>query len=255
MYNCVMDDTLNKDDIERAARAIREADRVCCLTGAGISAESGIPTFRGKDGFWAGRRAEDLATPRAFAADPEDVWAFYLWRRQLLADKVPNAGHTALADIERSVDHFTLVTQNVDGLHRRAGSERMIEIHGNLLLDRCTACGVEVMRTFDDVSDEIPYCDACGAMMRPGVVWFGEMLKPKDLYGAQAAAEASDVMLVVGTSSLVQPAASLSFWAKSNGATVIEVNPDATPLTAAADICFPHGAGAVLPAIASRVFD
>lgn len=244
-----MAETFNQQAIEKVAAAIRDANRVCCLTGAGISAESGIPTFRGQGGLWEGRRAEDLATPEAFAVNPEEVWAFYLWRRKLLADKKPNPGHLALADIEKSVPEFTLVTQNVDGLHRRAGSENVVEIHGNLMLDRCTSCGDEVLRSFDDDFDDIPFCDACDAMMRPGVVWFGEMLNPDILYAAKAAAGNCDVMMVVGTSAVVQPAASLATWAKSNGAMVIEVNPDATPLSDSADICFTHAAGAVLPRI------
>lgn len=229
------------------------AERVCCLTGAGISAESGIPTFRGPDGFWAGRRVEDLATPEAFTRQPEEVWQFYLWRRGQLAEKKPNAGHLALAAIERQVRNFTLVTQNIDDLHRLAGSQNIIELHGNLWIDRCTACGHEFRRSAENVSDQIPFCDSCGAMMRPGIVWFGELLPPEAFATAQEAASNCDVMIVIGTSALVQPAASLADWAKANGAFLVEINPDATPLSPSVDVRFPLSSGRILPAIAESL--
>jgi len=241
---------VHESDVARAVEMLAAARHVCCLTGAGISAESGIPTFRGPDGFWAGRRAEDLATPEAFARNPTGVWDFYLWRRRLLLERKPNAGHYALADIEKRVKRFTLITQNVDGLHRLGGSSNMIELHGSLLLDRCTACPQEHPRSVDDTFEDIPYCDACGAMMRPGVVWFGEMLPSDAIADAQAAAADCHVMLVVGTSAVVQPAASLANWAQTNGARLIEVNPEFTPLSSIADLTFPTPAGAVLPRIA-----
>jgi len=241
------------DDIARTMERLKAAEHVACLTGAGISAESGIPTFRGPQGFWAGRRAEDLATPEAFARDPQDVWKFYLWRRGLLREKRPNAGHVALAEIEQAVPQFTLITQNVDDLHRLAGSRNIIELHGNLWIDRCTRCRGEVRRTIEDYTDEIPYCGECGAMMRPGVVWFGEMLPPGAFERAQSAAGDCDVMFVVGTSSLVYPAASLGSWAKSNGAFVVEVNPDDTPLSRAVDVRFRLPSGAILPRLAAAL--
>lgn len=239
--------------IATAVEWLARARHVCCLTGAGISAESGIPTFRGPDGFWAGKRAEDLATPEAFARNPTEVWKFYLWRRKLLLDKRPNAGHLALATIERLVERFTLITQNVDGLHDLGGSTNIIELHGSIWLDRCTQCAREHRRTVKDVSDDIPHCDACGAMMRPGVVWFGETLPPDAITAAQQATANCDVMLVVGTSALVQPAASLANWAKTNGAHLIEINPESTPLTSIADLVFPTPAGAVLPQVAEQL--
>lgn len=248
-----MPEPIRDETITKAVEMLARARHVCCLTGAGISAESGIPTFRSPDGFWAGRRAEDLATPDAFARNPIEVWQFYLWRRKLLVDKRPNAGHVALATIERLVERFTLITQNVDGLHDLGGSANIIELHGSIWLDRCTECAHECRRTANDVSDEIPYCDACGAMMRPGVVWFGESLPPDAITAAQQATAHCDVMLVVGTSAVVQPAASLANWAQTNGARLIEVNPESTPLTSIADLTFPSPAGVVLPQIAHQL--
>lgn len=245
-----------------AVELLTAARRVCCLTGAGISAESGIPTFRGKGGFWAGRRAEDLATPESFAADPELVWRFYLWRRGLLTEKKPNPGHFALADIERRLAYFTLITQNVDSLHTEAGSRRVVELHGNIWIDRCSRCPRErranpadyqPIPEQSDVSAEIPHCDECGAMMRPGVVWFGEMLPPDAVSAAQEAVTGCEVMLVVGTSAVVQPAASFAAWARSNGARIIEVNPETTPLSDTVDLRFAAPAGQVLPEIAKRL--
>ena len=238
------------DDIASTARRLAAARHVACLTGAGISAESGIPTFRGAEGLWSGRRAADLATPESFARDPEEVWKFYFWRRGLLSEKKPNPGHFALASIEKYVRRFTLITQNVDNLHWVAGSQNIIELHGNVWIDRCTGCGGEVRRSPSDHKDEIPYCGECGSMMRPGVVWFGEMLPHGAFSGAQAAAADCDVMLVVGTSAVVQPAASLADWAKANGAFLVEINPDATPLSPAVDVRFPLASGSILPKIA-----
>jgi NAD-dependent deacetylase len=241
------------DDIARTAEQLNAAGHVACLTGAGISAESGIPTFRGAEGLWSGRRATDLATPEAFARDPEEVWQFYLWRRGLLAEKKPNPGHFALAAIEKHVKRFTLITQNVDNLHLVAGSQNIIELHGNVWIDRCTSCRGELHRSIDDHADEIPYCKECGAMMRPGVVWFGEMLPPDAIAGAQTAAMDCDVMFVVGTSAVVQPAASLADWAKAHGAFLVEINPDATALSPSVDVRFPLPSGKVLPRIADAL--
>ncbi len=238
--------------IDGAATRLRGAGAVCCMTGAGVSAESGVPTFRGAGGLWEGRRAESLATPEAFAADPDDVWRFYLWRRRVLAGCKPNPGHYALAELERLVSDFTLVTQNVDGLHPRAGSRNVLALHGDIWIDRCTRCGYESRAAGEDF-ETVPHCRKCRAMARPGVVWFGEMLPMDVLEGAQQACARCAVMLVVGTSSVVQPAASLADWARDNGAAVIEVNPKATPLTAAADLAIPGPSGEILPAIVERL--
>ncbi|MCP4251262.1 MAG: NAD-dependent deacylase [bacterium] len=255
-----MSDSL-QDKIVQVARLLTAAERVCCMTGAGVSAESGVPTFREKDGLWEGRRPEEVATPEAFAADPEDVWRFYLWRRQALATVKPNPGHYALATLEERLADFALITQNVDGLHRLAGSRHVIELHGDLWVNRCTASSMgaggdrcpETRSTPNDGFETIPHCPACGAMMRPGVVWFGEMLPGDAFQQAHQAATHCQVMLVVGTSSLVQPAASLATWASTHGATVIEVNPNATPLSTDADICLQGPSGEVLPAVAAEL--
>lgn len=225
---------------------LREAQRVVVLTGAGVSAESGVPTFRGADGLWRRHRAEDLATPEAFARDPRLVWAWYDWRRQLIAARRPNAAHEAIAALETHVPEFLLVTQNVDGLHRRAGSRRIAELHGNLWRVRCLTEGT-VTENLEVPLPSLPPRCACGALLRPDVVWFGEAL-PTDAIGeARNAAESCDVMLVVGTSALVQPAASLPMVGKAHGAYVVEVNLEPTPLSSFADESHHGKAGEVLP--------
>ena len=160
--------------IDWLADQLGHTGRVACMTGAGVSAESGVPTFRGTGGLWEGRRAEEIATPEAFARDPEAVWRFYLWRRRGLLDIKPNPAHYALAELERSCPQFDLITQNVDGLHHQAGSRNLITLHGDIWVDRCTECGYEERASA--VSDKPPACRECGALARPGVVWFGEML-------------------------------------------------------------------------------
>jgi NAD-dependent deacetylase len=233
--------------LERARALLSAARRIAVLTGAGISAESGIPTFRdAMTGLWSQFRPEDLATPEAFAANPEVVWDWYAWRRELLATVAPNAGHLALADLERRTPHFTLITQNVDGLHARAGSRNVIELHGNIMVDRCFAEG-RVLTPADELPGTPPLCARCGAPVRPGVVWFGEALPAQALDDALAAARGCDAFLSIGTSNVVEPAASLPFAALDAGATVIEVNPERTPLTARATIVLAGAAGVVLP--------
>lgn len=246
---------MSEVSIAHAGRLLREASSVLALTGAGISAESGVPTFRGADGLWQRYRVEDLATPGAFARDPATVWAWYRWRRDRVAAARPNAGHETLARLEQRRGGFVLVTQNVDGLHRQAGNTRVHELHGNIWRTVCSRrCGV--------VIDESPWVDApaapparpdglpvcrCGALLRPDVVWFGESLNPEVLGAAIEAAGSADVVLVVGTSSLVYPAAALPGVAKRSGAVVIEVNVEATPLSAEADIVLRGPASVVLP--------
>lgn len=238
--------------IEQAADRLRGVQRACCMTGAGVSAESGVPTFRGPGGLWEGRRAEALATPDAFAADPKTVWRFYAWRRGFLKNCQPNPGHYALARMEEMIPDFTLVTQNVDGLHRQAGSRNLFALHGDIWIDRCPKCSRQQRNSGDDL-EMIPHCPACGAMMRPGVVWFGEILPPEALERSHRACANCEVLLVVGTSSQVYPAAGLSDVARHNGATVIEINPEATPLTHAADLAIPAPSGQALPAIVDRL--
>ena len=238
--------------VEQAAEWLRDAGRVAVLTGAGVSAESGVPTFREAGGLWEGNRPEEVATPEAFHADPEMVWRFYQARRSGLLKCRPNPAHEALAELERICPSFTLITQNVDGLHRAAGSRNVIELHGDIWIDRCRDCDHE--ERHEEVSEEpVPRCPKCGGMTRPGVVWFGEMLPSGTIEAAQTAAAQCDVMLVIGTSSLVQPAASLSMFAGQNGARVVEVNPEATPLTHSADLVIAEKAGTAVPAIVKRI--
>jgi len=238
------------DSAQAALSAVRSAlareDRITVLTGAGISAESGIPTFRGKGGLWRDREVVRLATPEGFARDPELVWEFYNWRRGLLKKCAPNPAHLALAALERKKKGFVLITQNVDGLHEQAGSENILELHGNTWRTRCPGCG----RTEDDRRAEIPYpplCPDCGAMLRPDVVWFGESLDPAILGRAAQACREARVFLVVGTSAVVYPAASLTPLAKHSGATVIEVNLEPTPHTGLTDYSLTGPAGEILP--------
>lgn len=217
------------------------------LTGAGISAESGVPTFRdAQTGLWANYRAEELATSEAFAANPKLVWDWYEWRRQLVAQAEPNPGHYALVTMQQRLPAFTLVTQNVDGLHARAGSREVIELHGNISRNLCFAEGTAVDEPA--LGDSAPpRCPRCGAFLRPGVVWFGESLPPRAVQRAEQAAQDCDVVLSIGTSSLVHPAAGLPLLAKRHGAYLAEVNPTPTPLTPHADQVLAGPAGVVLP--------
>jgi NAD-dependent deacetylase len=237
-----------EDLLKRARVAVAGAARLVALTGAGISAESGVPTFRGPGGLWRSFRPEDLATPAAFARDPVLVWEWYDWRRSRIAAAEPNAGHRALVELERRAAAFTLVTQNVDGLHRRAGSARVLELHGNIWTLRCTGCAREREERRVPLTPLPPRC-ACGALERPGVVWFGEPLPEAALAAAFGAATAADVVLVIGTSSLVHPAAGVAEAALAAGSTVIEVNPEATPLTPRASLALRGKAAEILPAL------
>jgi NAD-dependent deacetylase len=220
------------------------------LTGAGISAESGIPTFRDAlTGLWAKFSPEELATPEAFARDPETVWSWYEWRRKLIRQAQPNAGHRALAELARGVPGFTLVTQNVDGLHQRAGSIGVLEYHGNILRDRCTVEQIVAERSEDTRRAGLPRCAACGGLLRPDVVWFGEAIPPGPMHLAAAAAEDCDVFLSIGTSSLVYPAAGLAEAALRRRATVIEINPNETDLSPHAHLVLKGASGRILPAL------
>lgn len=237
------------DLVGRAAEALSSARHVCVLTGAGISAESGIPTFRDAlTGLWSKFSPEELATPEAFERDPETVWSWYEWRRQLIRQAQPNAGHLALVELARRVPCLTLVTQNVDGLHQRAGSAGVLEYHGNILRDRCTIEQIIAERS-EDARTGLPRCAACGGLLRPDVVWFGEAIPLGPMTLAGAAAEDCDVFLSVGTSSLVYPAAGLAEVALRRRATVIEINPNATDLSPHADLVLAGPSGQVLPAL------
>ena len=234
--------------IERAAAALKKARHICVLTGAGISAESGIPTFRdAQEGLWAKYSPLDLATPEGFERDPELVWRWYQWRREMVRAARPNPGHLALAHLVNVVPRLTLVTQNVDGLHQRAGSPSVLEYHGNILRDRCTLEQVIAERSEQSRTATLPRCASCGGLLRPDVVWFGEMIPRQALLLADAAATDCDAFLSVGTSSLVYPAAGLAETALRRGVPVIEVNPNTTDLTPHADIVLQGPAGKILP--------
>jgi NAD-dependent deacetylase len=232
--------------MQQAREWLKRASSVAALTGAGISAESGIPTFRGAGGLWREFRAEDLATPEAFARDPRLVWEWYDWRRCLIAQAEPNAGHRALAELERRVESFTLVTQNVDGLHDRAGSRNTLKVHGDIWMVRCTACGREQRDDRATLAELPPRC-VCGGLLRPGVVWFGEALPAQVWIEAEAATREAEVFLVVGTAAVVYPAAGLVPLAKAAGARVIEINLDQTPYSDDVDCSLRGRAGELLP--------
>lgn len=234
---------------------LRAAKRIVAFTGAGISAESGLSTFRDKQtGLWAKYRPEDLATPQAFQRNPRMVWEWYEWRRGFVAEAKPNPGHHALARIEAARPGFFLATQNVDGLHARAGSRNLVELHGNIRRIICFDHRHPAER-WDPVDEPPPRCDQCGALLRPDVVWFGETLPPDALSRAQEAAAQCDLFLSIGTSTMVYPAAELPFIAGSNGATVVEINPDFTPLSKLADFTLREKAGVALPAIATAMLE
>lgn len=232
--------------IAEAASRIAAAERMLVLTGAGVSAESGVPTFRGPEGLWRQFRPEELATPEAFARDPRLVWEWYAWRRERIAPLQPNAAHRAIAALEARVPVFLLATQNVDRLHQAAGSRRIAELHGSLWVVRCVACGREEEDRRVPLPELPPRC-GCGGLLRPGVVWFGESLPAEAVEAAFAAGQAADVVLVVGTSSVVYPAAAIAPIARQRGAFVVEVNPEATPLTRLADAALQGPAAEIVP--------
>lgn len=227
---------------------IRRAKRVAVLTGAGISAESGVPTFRGSDGLWAKFRPEELATVEAFMDNPRLVWEWYLYRRDLMNKVAPNAGHFALVEMEKVFADFTLITQNVDGLHRRAGSKNILELHGNVSLNKCFECQKPYEGEIDLAGGELPRCQ-CGGKIRPDVVWFGELLPPAAINGAFEASRRAELFFAVGTSAIVHPAASLPLEAKRGGAYLVEINLEPTPLTAFADFTLQGKSGETLPQI------
>jgi len=242
--------------IQEAAAALAAARCVAVLTGAGVSAESGVPTFRAAEGLWEGHRIEDVASPDGFRRDPSLVWQFYNGRRANVARVRPNPGHTALVQLEeRYPDGFTLVTQNVDGLHQAAGSRNVLEVHGSLHRTRCTECGAVRDRGLEPLAD-MPTCELCGGLLRPDIVWFGEMLPTAVWERAVEAAESCDVFLVVGTSAVVHPAAGLINLARrradrlgSGGATVIEANLTPTVASDAAHIGLYGPSGQTLPKV------
>jgi NAD-dependent deacetylase len=247
-------DRRSDDHLTRAADALRSARRVVALTGAGISAESGVPTFRGGGGLWEGERVEDVATPEAFARNPDKVWRFYNARRAGLTSVSPNGGHQALVELERRLgENFLLVTQNVDGLHKAAGSRRLVEIHGCIRQVRCSRCPHEADRGLEPLGDD-PRCPDCGHRLRPDIVWFGEMLPEGAWERALEATASCDVMLVIGCGLAVYPAAGLVPTARRvAGAKVIEVNPEPAAEPGEA-IVLAGPAGVWLPRLLQQAF-
>lgn len=239
-------------DLAGLREAVRTATSLVALTGAGISAESGVPTFRGAGGLWRNYSPEELATPEAFARNPRLVWEWYDWRRSVIHRAQPNAGHRALAELERRTvarkGSFTLVTQNVDGLHDRAGSRNLLKLHGDIWVARCTTCGLAERNEEVPLKELPPHC-RCGAMLRPGVVWFGEGLPTEEWDRALAASARAQIMMVVGTSAAVYPAAGLAELARAAGAKLAIINPEPTPLDALADWVLSGKAGEILPGL------
>jgi NAD-dependent deacetylase len=233
---------------------LRVASRVVALTGAGVSQESGLRTFRDAQvGLWAQYRPEDLATPEAFQQNPKLIWDWYAMRREKVKAVEPNPGHYALAEMAQRFPSFTLITQNVDGLHQKAGNTDVIELHGNLRRAKCSACGMQAEGWKESV-DGVPQCISCGGLLRPDVVWFGESLPRDALEAAVIATRNSDVFFSIGTSGLVQPAAALAIAAKNQNALVIEINAEPTPLTERTDFFLLGKSGEILPALVRAVW-
>jgi NAD-dependent deacetylase len=246
--------------LEEARALLAAADRVCVLTGAGVSAESGVPTFRGEDGLWNNYRAEELATPQAFRRDPRLVWEWYDWRRGKIRACAPNPGHHALAGLALGSRWVRIVTQNVDGLHEAAAREVAgardpspalpLEVHGSIFRVRCTSCTYRIPHRDPirwETREVLPNCPVCGAVLRPDVVWFGESLDPRVLSEAFDAAREADLCLVAGTSALVHPAASIPLATLERGGSLVEINPTETPLSAMATLSLRGASGVLLP--------
>lgn len=238
---------------DQLRRALHGSKSICVLTGAGISAESGVPTFRGPDGLWKKFRPEELANFDAFIRNPQLVWEWYNYRRQLIEKVSPNPGHIALARLEDLVEDFTLVTQNVDNLHKRAGSRRVLELHGNIMRSYCVDCGTKDDHPYFSAEKRVPHCKSCGGLVRPDVVWFGELLPQDEFLQAERAAERCSLFLSVGTSAVVYPAASLPSLAKRAGAYTVEVNTERTELSHAFDETLLGKAGEVLPTLVDSI--
>jgi NAD-dependent deacetylase len=228
---------------------LAKAGSVVAFTGAGISAESGVPTFRGADGIWRKMRPEELASMDGFMQNPALVWEWYAHRKRIIAEVQPNAGHDALVHLEQIFPHVAVITQNIDSLHRRAGSRTVYELHGNIERNYCTKCGALFNGNEVPVREGFPLCSRCGGLVRPDVVWFGEMLPEEEWEASVRASESADIFLSIGTSGVVYPAASLPVIARRGGAYLVEVNPEPTPLTDQADEFLQGPAGVVLPAL------
>ncbi len=238
------------EKIKKAQQIVKDSSSITVLTGAGISSESGIPTFREKEGLWKNYNPEELASPHAFKANPKLVWEWYDWRRQIIAKAEPNPAHKALVKLEKNKkEGFTLITQNVDGLHKKAGNKNIVELHGNIWEIRCPSCNLFETNFEVPLTRIPPLCNRCGSLMRPNVVWFGEIIPMPLIDKSIYAIENSQVMLIVGTSGIVEPAASMGLMAKKTGKTVIEVNLNPTPNSSIYDFYIQGKAGEILPLI------
>jgi len=234
---------------------LRKVERVVALTGAGVSQESGLRTFRdAQTGLWSQYKPTELASPEAYERDPKLVWDWYAWRREAIKGVRPNPGHYALVDMAHRIPDFSLITQNVDGLHRMAGSPKIIELHGNIQRVKCSSCGRQA-GAWDEADGEVPHCKTCDGLLRPDVVWFGESLPRVELESAVEAARACQVFFSIGTSGVVQPAASLAYAAHNRGAVVVEVNAEPTPLTVKVDFALHGKSGEILPALVEAVWN
>lgn len=226
---------------------LKESESIVFFTGAGISSESGIPTFRGKDGIWNKLRPEELANFDAFIKNPDVVWEWYNHRKKIIHESKPNAAHLTIAEMQNFFKNVTIVTQNIDNLHRRAGSKNIFELHGNIERNFCINCKIFFNEELD-FSGGVPKCE-CGGLIRPDVVWFGEYLPEDQFKGGEKAAMSSDVFFVVGTSAVVYPAAGLVYTAKHSGAIIVEINIEETALSSMANYSFFGKAGEILPKI------
>ncbi len=232
-------------------KKLKSAKKVVVLTGAGVSAESGVSTFRDPQGLWANFKPEELATPEAFRRNPKMVWEWYAWRRAKIKEVKPNPGHYALAEMEKIFPEFALITQNVDGLHHLAGSKNILELHGNIRRNKCFQCEKLFLQEIE--SKEIPPRCGCGGFLRPDVVWFGELLPVGVMEKSYELSQNCELFFSIGTSALVQPAASLPIYAKRSGAYVVEINPQATEISYLVDETLLGKSGEVLPQIVSAL--
>ncbi len=232
---------------------LRSATSIVAFTGAGISAESGVPTFRGPEGIWAKFKPEELASMDAFIRNPALVWEWYAHRKKIIAGIRPNPGHDALARMEEIIPHCAVITQNIDNLHRRAGSRTVYELHGNIERNYCMKCGTAYGNDVVLGKPGVPECEQCGGLIRPDVVWFGEMLPEEEWDASIRAAEGADIFLSIGTSALVYPAASIPRVAKQSGAYLVEINPEPTPLTPLVDEFLQGPSGTILPLLCDEL--
>ena len=239
--------------LEKIAEIASNCSRIVVLTGAGVSAESGVPTFRGKEGMWDKLKPEDLASMEGFMANTEIVWEWYNWRRELMERVFPNPGHHALTALEKLSDKFTLITQNVDGLHETAKTKNILELHGNISRNKCSLCNLILDEKINIDPKAIPVCEKCGGKIRPDVVWFGEMLDDRIISKAFSEAEHSELFFSIGTTAIVQPAGALPLSAKQNGAVLVEINIEETVLTPSVDYFISGKSGEILPKIVEMI--